>query len=232
MNDEAKSSYQDELITFYQGDCRKVKEWLDCDVLITDPPYGRNWKQGALRKDKADIHHGIRGDQDTSLRDEVLALWGKDRPAACFGDLMLAPPEGTRQVLVYQKSFDAGRRGTFGGFRRDLEAIYLLGRWPAGISTGRGSLLVTRNDMMISGANGRSRKWGHPHAKPLDVLTTLIESTGKPGASVADPFAGSGTTLIAARYLGLRATGVEIDERFAGQCLSHLSQGDLFSNVS
>lgn len=216
-----KPYFDDGTVTLYLGDCREVTEWLAADVLVTDPPYGRGWRQGRhwnLRHTD-DRHGGIEGDLDTDARDAALAAWG-DRPAMVFGDLMLAPPSGNRLTLVYRKPPNAGTRGAIGGYRRDAEAVYLLGPWASGLG-GRSSVISTgaRSQGNPSSAQGR---YGHPHAKPVDVMETLIAAC--PPGVIADPFAGSGSTLIAARNQGRRAIGVEIDERYAERAARRLEQ--------
>ena len=54
----------------------------------------------------------------------------------------------------------------------------------------------------------------HPTQKPLEAILPLIETFSKPGDIVLDPFAGSGTTLVAARQLGRRAVGIELDPEY------------------
>lgn len=217
--------WSDGTCTLYLGDCRAITEWLAADVLCTDPPYGRRWRQGGTlrssrgRPSVSNGHDGIAGDLDTSVRDDALRLWG-GRPGIVFGDLMLPPPCGTRQVLPYLKAQDAGARGATGGFRRDAEAVYLTGPWLSGIG-GRSSLLVTSAPIQ-GGEHGVAARYGHPHAKPLDVMETLI--TACPPGVIADPFAGSGSTLIAARNLGRRAIGVELEERYCEKAARRLSQ--------
>ena len=214
--------YQDDLVTLYHGDCREVTEWLAADVLVTDPPYGRGWRQGRSKAAglHSDAHGGITGDHDTSTRDAALQMWG-ERAAVVFGDLMLAPPSGTKQVLIYRKPPNAGTRGATGPFRRDVEAIYLTGSWPSGLSATQTSVIVTNAPSQGNPSSPQGR-YGHPHAKPLDVLQTLM--CARPVGTIADPFAGSGSTLVAAKQLGRRAVGVELEERYCEIASRRLSQ--------
>lgn len=216
--------YSDDAVTIYHGDCREITEWLDADILITDPPYGRRWRQGAIKghTNNEISSHGIANDSSTAVRDEALTMWGA-KPAVVFGDLMLPPPTDNRLTCVYHKSSGAeGLPGAIGGVRRDCEAIYLVGRWPSGLG-GRSSLFATRR--MISGSGGVvATSGGHPHTKPNDVMIPLIELTM---GMIADPFMGSGSTLVAARDLGRRAIGIETSERYCEIAAERLAQGTL-----
>jgi site-specific DNA-methyltransferase (adenine-specific) len=214
--------YSDEQVTLYHGDCREITEWLVADVLVTDPPYGRAWRQGALKRSHSNARDGIQGDADTSVRDQAIHLWG-DRHAVIFGDPMLTPPPRTKLVGAFRKPPDSGTRGAIGGYRRDFEVWYLLGPWPSGIG-GRSSVIATAAPVQ-GGLHGPAGRYGHPHAKPIDVIEDLLAEC--PPGMIADPFAGSGSTLVAARNLGRRAIGVEIEERYCEIAARRLSQGVL-----
>lgn len=57
-------------------------------------------------------------------------------------------------------------------------------------------------------------KVNHPYAKPLAMIEKLILMYSKPGELIFDPFCGSGTTGVAAKKLGRRFVGCEIDKDF------------------
>jgi site-specific DNA-methyltransferase (adenine-specific) len=204
-------------VTLYHGDCLEHPEWwTGADVLVTDPPYGMAWKHSPI-SDTVNPAAPIKGDESTLTRDTALTLWNA-KPALIFGWPLITPPDGTRQVLVWHKGPNAGVMGARYGFRRDIELIYLTGSWP--VRTGR-----TVSSVLRFGGAVATYSNGHPHVKPLDLLAVLIEAA--PPGVIADPFAGSGTTLEAARLLGRRAIGVEIDERYCEIAASRLAQGIL-----
>ena len=205
-----KPYYQDDAVTIYHGDCREVTAWLEADVLVTDPPYGIDYSSGWARDliwsdvyaDAAD--GSIRGDLDLSARDDVLALWGGS-PALVFGSLRAAFPAGWRQVLVWDKGEAAGMGDLRVPWKPNWEPVFVLGEWR---SDGRRSGVIRATNISRV-SMGRV----HPHMKPPELLRQLIECTPD-GAVIADPFMGSGSTLRAAKDLGRKAIGVELEERY------------------
>jgi site-specific DNA-methyltransferase (adenine-specific) len=67
----------------------------------------------------------------------------------------------------------------------------------------------------------------HPTQKPVRLMQALIELITKPGQIVIDPFAGSGSTLVAARNLGRRFIGYELDKKYFNACKNRLDESDL-----
>jgi hypothetical protein len=213
--------YKDDAVTIYHGDCRELSAWLDADVMVTDPPYGRAWRQGTIGGHvKNDSSAGIANDSNTGARDAVLARWG-DKPAILFGDLMLPPPAGTKLTGVYHKAdAAAGLRGAIGNVRRDCEAIYWVGCWSSGL--GGRSALFTTGRRVTSATGVVSLNGGHPHTKPDDVMGALIDLC--PPGVIVDPFMGSGSTLRAAKDRGRRCIGVEVDEQWCELAVRRLGQ--------
>lgn len=67
-------------------------------------------------------------------------------------------------------------------------------------------------------------KLGHPCAKPFKAWRRLLSNIAQPGMTILDPFMGSGTTLRAAKDLGMTAIGIEITERYCEMAANYLSQ--------
>ena len=216
--------YSDEWVTLYHGDCREVTEWLAADVLVTDPPYGVGWEakygdnRGPNRKRdrKANV---ISGDDSTEARDEALSLWG-DRPAMVFGSWRVPRPAGVRSLLIWNKegSYSALCRAPFFTVH---EEVYVLGHdWPMPVKPMRSVITTTEHRSQHTAAVG------HPTPKPADLMERLVGATPE-ACTIADPFAGSGSTLVAAKRLGRKAIGVELDERYCEIAAKRLAQGVL-----
>lgn len=210
--------YSDAYVSLYEGDCRENLEWLEADVLVTDPPYGMNWaggRSGTRREGKKVV-----GDESTELRDEVLALWG-DKPALVFGTWRVQRPATTRHVLIWNKM------NAFSGYFSDLpwrmstEEVYVLGKGfvaePKVCSVLSVPNMATMDAMRLD----------HPTPKPVELLRQLLAGC-PPEWVIADPFAGTGPTLRAAKDLGRKAIGCEIVREYCNTIASVCGQETLF----
>lgn len=203
--------YSDDFVTLFHGDCREVTDWLDADVLVTDPPYGipggrLSWHE------KEPVHADAKWD-DVAIRNTVLTLWG-DRPRAVFGSPKGAPIEHRGVPLIWDKGESPGMGDHTWPFGRSYEVIWVLGEGWSGKR--RGSVLRSVHPPNAASVNG------HPTPKPVGLMEVLV-SYAPPGV-VADPFAGSGSTLAAAKNLGRRAIGIELDERYCEIAARRLAQ--------
>ena len=194
-------------VTIYHGDCLDGGAWLAADVLLTDPPYGMAHSSGWGARP-------IAGDEDTSTRDAALAMWG-EKPGLVFGRWDCPHPAGARLALTWDKGDWPGMGDLALPWGPSTEEIYVLG----GGFLGRRKGSVIR----IARLTGDTR---HPNEKPLALLEHLILRC--PPGVVADPFAGAGTTLVAAKNLGRRAIGIEIEERYCEIAAKRLAQEVLF----
>lgn len=220
-----KPYYQDEHVTLYHGDCLELADmWTGADVLVTDPPYGMGYtgfggRKGEPRRSTGPLN--IAGDSDLTARDTVLTVWG-DRAAVVFGRWTHPRPAGTRARLIWDKRGGPGMGDLKMPWGNGEEEIYILGN---GFTGARRSNVIASQTLMSGDAN----RPDHPTPKPVGLMEHLI-SYSPPGV-VADPFAGSGSTLVAARNLGRKAIGVELEERYCEIIAKRLAQGALDLNI-
>ena len=201
--------YQDAAVTLYHGDCREILPGLhSVDLVLTDPPYGVGFKGRWGRNIE------IQGDADLGWLDEVFS-----------GVFSALGPSG---VLVsfygwpHADSFLASWKRV--GFRPLSHFVWIKNVWGLGYYT-RGQheqayLLGKSETVKPETAISDVLEWTrdarseHPTEKPADALTPIIAAFSRGAGTILDPFAGSGTTLRAAKDLGRRAIGIEIEERY------------------
>lgn len=209
--------YRDENTTLFLGDCREVLPTLgNADAaLVTDPPYGiaHSSNHGASWQGTE-----IANDRDTACRDFAIA-WATGLPAAIFGSWKVQRPTGTRAVLIWDKGPAFGMGDLSFPWKTSWEEIYILGDgW-----RGRRDEGVLKGHIVVSWeSKGRT----HPHEKPVSLCCHLIQKTVS--STIVDPFAGSGSTLVAAKLCGRKSIGIEIEEKYAEIAADRLRQGVLF----
>jgi site-specific DNA-methyltransferase (adenine-specific) len=199
--------YEDDAVTIYHGDCREILPGLGvADLMLTDPPYGIGLNtdnsrfSGGTPESAARRGGGVgtAGGSPVANDDEPFdpsfalpfarahIIWGWNNYTTL--------PRGA--CLVWIKRNDAA----FGTFLSDAEVAWM--------SKGHG--VYCRRDLSN---NAIALNRAHPTQKPESLMTWCLGFF--PGAStVLDPFMGSGTTLRAAKDLGRRAIGIELEERY------------------
>ena len=251
--------YSDQQVRLYLGDLRDVLPDLSADgpiadVCLTDPPYGETslswdrwpkgwpslvaaalppvtslWCFGSMRMflDQRDQFEGWRLAQDV--------IWEKSMGTGFAADRFKRVHEIA--VQFYRGSWGALYRSS----QREIGGTVVKGtvhrsanRTPHSGSIGGtpweddGRRLVKS---VIRVPNMRFRAV-HPTEKPTGILDPLIAYSCPPGGTVLDPFAGSGSTLDAARCSGRKAIGIEASEAYCEVIARRLSQGSLFGGVA
>ena len=233
-----KPYYADDAVTLYHGDCRTVLPSLDdlsVDCVITDPPYSAQTHAGAQtgRDGGVQLVHFASVTQDGLS--EILADCARVtnrwfvgtldwRHTAAFAD---TPPKGWKFIR-------------FGVWVKPDGAPQFTGDRPG---PGWESICFMHRDIagrMKWNGGGRSSAWihkvargDHPTQKPLGLVADWVRLFTNPGETILDPFAGSGTTLRAAKDNGRKAIGVELDEAYCEVIARRLAQEVLdFGEVS
>jgi adenine-specific DNA-methyltransferase len=214
--------FTDREVSVYCGDCRELLRALpseSVDMVLTDPPYGVAYRGRWGTESPA-----ISGDEEpTIMLPAFKELWRILKPDSfCLSfygwphadDFLSAWKRiGFRPVshLVCVKN-NIG----LGHFSRSQhETAYLLAKGnPARPEPAPADVFDWQREPFTF----------HPAQKPVQVISRLIASFSRCGATILDPFLGSGTTVLAARNLGRRAIGIEIEEYYCAVAALRLAQ--------
>lgn len=207
--------YQDDLVTLYHGDCREHLGGIEFDAIVSDPPYGMGYQHGA-RKNGVRLgfdEQKIVGDFEPFDPSHLIEL---NKPTILWGGNHFAnrlPP--SPGWLVWDK-----RDGRPANDQSDVELA-----WTNVLRTARA------HSQYWNGATrkGREQSEGrlHVNQKPVALMVWCLGFIADTGAVIADFYAGSGSTLLAARELGRTSIGFEIEERNCEIIARRLDQGVL-----
>lgn len=217
-----KPYYQDNAVTIYHADCREVLPLLTAgsvDLVLTDPPYGVSWNTDSTR-----FTGGVRPD---TRRGNGRSDWGDIRgddadfdpaPLLVFPNVILwganhyADKLEPRTWLVWVKKHPE----LFGTFLSDCEVAWM--------SKGHGVYAFYKQfpppSRIAEGAQGKTL---HPTQKP-EALMQWCMGFYPDAKAIIDPFIGSGSTLRAAKDLGRKAIGIEIEERYCEIAAKRMAQ--------
>jgi len=212
--------YDQDGITIYHGDCREVLPTLGkFDLLLTDPPYGigvqknlrpntkpKNGK--AVMKDYGTVGWDVKPDESTmqqvASNGQYKIIWGGNhfdtKPATCW--------------LVWDKDNGKNKYADCELAWTNLPKAVRLIRWKW-------------QGMLQENMGDKKEVRLHPTQKPLAVMKWAIGQAPDTVQTVLDPFMGVGTSLVAAKLMGKRAVGIEIEERYCEIAANRLRQGVL-----
>jgi len=231
--------YSEPGIVIYHGDCREILPALPkVDLVLTDPPYGHNNNNGDLahhwEKALGLVKRGVAvagesrpiandGPEANDLFRDMLRLvspllrhggcccccccgGGGPDPQFARWSLWMDEEIGFKHAVVWDK----GGLGMGWHYRRNYE-LMLVAEKPGGPCKWYGGNSQP-NVIRLPGI--KPTPDDHPTPKPLALMALFVSLHSAPGDIVLDPFAGHGTTLVAAKQLGRRAIGIEIEERY------------------
>lgn len=232
--------YQDEAVTIYHGSCLEILPCIDrADHVITDPPYeveahtrGRRAFSGASSVEFAKGVCEERPIAFGAMDEETRSFVSVEAARIAAGWILVFCQ--VEAVHIWKGALsDAGSRyfrtqiwdkidaaPQFTGDRPGMAFECIVTCWNQ----------ATRSKWNGGGRRGTYRhatvkeKWGHDTVKPLPLMKDLVSLFSDPGETILDPFMGSGTTLRAAKDLGRKAIGIELEEKYCEIAARRMSQ--------
>ncbi len=198
----------------YRGDCAEVLPTLGkVDAVITDPPYGLNIAAQPFKHQR--MNGAVKESWDISAPEKLLLDWcisKSDRAIVWGGNYFDLPP--SRCWLVWHKPDGPQSFSRIELAWTNMDKLAGYFQW---------TIAATNPERV-----------GHPTQKPLALMKWCIEQAGNP-ETILDPFAGSGTTGVAALQMGKRFIGIEREPKYFDIACKRIeqavAQGQLFEPV-
>ena len=241
MNDVALTPYYEHAgITIFHGDCRDVLPALEVtfDAVVTDPPYG------IVNQFGTNNGNGLRTMQFEWDHEQITEVVIQGLSCA------FSMAHGKAGAFVFcggdqfGRVLDCVRNGNFtakpAAWVKECPPPAGKGNWwPSGFEFAVygyrpgayfGDDDPKRSNVFVADSYryGQPGKLDHPTQKPLGLVKRIVNAVVPPGGICIDCFAGSGTTLRAAKDLGRRAVGIELREDYCEIAANRLRQEVLF----
>lgn len=227
---KVKPYYQDEHSTIYLGDCREILPQLEkVDLVITDPPYKLNetsgsstsvgmeekW-QGLLKAGdvaanitQLDFSDWIEIAYSNMSANGQLFTFSNDKQIVNIINELISAGFKLHNILCWKKNNCTPNRW----FMKNMELI-------AFVRKGKSTPILDMSLKSCMEFDGVRSKV-HPTQKPVAVLEWILK--GAVGEVILDPFMGSGTTLVAAKNLGRKAIGIELEQKYCEIAVKRLA---------
>lgn len=207
--------YADEAVTLYHGDCRELLPMIEsASVTLTDPPYNCGKNYGETTDDKRPWPEWC------EWWDGILGELRRITPTAVFAFLSQTAHRKYVRLGKYEPDWTAiwnkplAMAACHAAFLPHWEAIDFWGDGRKANGYFAGSDVITHNVVR--------KEANHPTPKPVEMIRECVRRFVPASGLVLDPFAGSGTTLLAARLEGRRAIGIEVNPTFCEEIASRL----------
>lgn len=226
----------------WQGDAMEVLpsyKTESFDLVVTDPPYGVEFESGMREESLGKIANDGADEESRGIVERILLesvrLVGQNRHLYVFGPEVLreidakvsAPAE---LIWVKQDGPGMGDLTSPWGPQHEKVHFYTSMHRHAGKRGKETNPVRTRKGSVLKFVKPTGLKVRHPSEKPTALLKELIESSSRGNEVVLDPFAGVGSTAVAAILAGRRAIAVELESRYCELALERIKKAELLAD--
>jgi DNA modification methylase len=226
---------------FVCGDCTHVLPGLEPQsvrLLLADGPYGIGYQSRAFGaperiandatpEEALDIHRRmLESIEPAMMPDSHVMLFCDKKLEPEFRQLLLEAGYEYKDSLIWDKG-DCGRPIPNQAFRRHERILWF--------TKGKPQLTASISDVLCfprSNRSGNAPDTSHLTPKPVALLSELINAATVAGERVVDPFAGSASTLVAAKELGRGYFGVEMNPDWHAEGMARLLRAEVQPQAS